>query len=139
MAKLYSAMDVLLNPAMGEGFGVPVLEAQACGTPAIVTDWTAMPEVCKAGWHVSYQKTWTGMNSWQATADVDDIVAALEDCHGLTHNAKVKLSNDARRHAMDYDVRKVAKQYMLPALRAVEQRFANQKPVTVAPRLRVAA
>jgi glycosyltransferase involved in cell wall biosynthesis len=48
MAKLYSAMDVMLNPAMGEGFGVPILEAQACGTPAIVTDWTAMSEVCKA-------------------------------------------------------------------------------------------
>ena len=26
MAKLYSAMDVLLNPAMGEGFGIPVLK-----------------------------------------------------------------------------------------------------------------
>ncbi|HMF60996.1 MAG TPA: hypothetical protein VK595_11530, partial [Vicinamibacterales bacterium] len=32
MAKIYSAMDVLVNPAMGEGFGIPVLEAQACGT-----------------------------------------------------------------------------------------------------------
>jgi glycosyltransferase involved in cell wall biosynthesis len=139
MAKLYSAMDVLMNPSMGEGFGIPVLEAQACGTPAIVTDFTAMQEVCAAGWHVKYAKTWTGMNSWQAVADVDDIVSALEDCYSQPHNAKVKLSNDARRHALDYDVRKVAKQFMFPALRAVEQRFANQHPVVVAPRLRAAA
>jgi glycosyltransferase involved in cell wall biosynthesis len=32
MAMIYSTMDVLLNPAIGEGFGVPVLEAQACGS-----------------------------------------------------------------------------------------------------------
>jgi glycosyltransferase involved in cell wall biosynthesis len=139
MARIYSAMDVLMNPAMGEGFGIPVLEAQACGTPAIVTDFTAMSEVCGAGWKVEYAKTWTGMNSWQATADVDDIVAALEDCYSMPHNQRVKLSNDARRHAMDYDVRKVCKQFMFPALRVVEQRFANQHPVTVAPRLRAAA
>jgi glycosyltransferase involved in cell wall biosynthesis len=49
MAKIYSAMDVLLNPAMGEGFGITVLEAQACGTPAIVTDFSAMTEVCGGG------------------------------------------------------------------------------------------
>ena len=46
MADVYSSFDVLLNPAMGEGFGLPVLEAQACGVPAIVTDFTAMSEVC---------------------------------------------------------------------------------------------
>jgi hypothetical protein len=79
------------------------------------------------------------MNSWQATADVDDIVAALEDCYSQPKQAKDKLSADARRHAMDYDVRKVAKQFMLPALRVVEQRFANQNPVTVSPRLKAAA
>jgi hypothetical protein len=33
-----------------------------------------------------------------------------------------------------YDIDKVFKQYMLPALKVVEQRFANQHPVTIAPR-----
>src|SRR5262249_26189176 len=46
LADVYSALDVLLNPSMGEGFGLPVLEAHACGVPAIVTDFTAMSEVC---------------------------------------------------------------------------------------------
>jgi glycosyltransferase involved in cell wall biosynthesis len=77
MAKIYNAMDVLLNPAMGEGFGITVLEAQACGVPAIVTDFTAMREVCGAGWHVKHQPYWTGLGSWQAIPDVDDIVSAL--------------------------------------------------------------
>ena len=52
MASLYCAFDVLLNPSYGEGFGVPIVEAQACGTPVIVTDWTSMTELCGAGWLV---------------------------------------------------------------------------------------
>ena len=52
MARSYNAMDVLLAPSMGEGFGIPVLEANACGTPAIVSDFSAQPEVMGAGWTV---------------------------------------------------------------------------------------
>ena len=33
MAEVYSAFDVLLNPSMGEGFGVPILEARLAGSP----------------------------------------------------------------------------------------------------------
>ncbi len=46
MVGLYNAMDVLLSPSYGEGFGIPIIEAQACGTPVIVTNWTSMPELC---------------------------------------------------------------------------------------------
>jgi len=44
MANLYRAFDVLLAPSMGEGFGLPLIEAQACGTPVITQDCTAMTE-----------------------------------------------------------------------------------------------
>lgn len=134
MAKLYSALDVLLNPALGEGFGVPVLEAQACGTPAIVTDFSAMPEVCGAGWHVKHSPYWTGLNSWQAVPDVDDILAALEECYSLKPTQRAKLSQTARKHAQEYALPKVFKQFMLPALRVVEQRFSGQRPVRIRPR-----
>lgn len=138
MAKIYSAMDVLLNPAAGEGFGIPVLEAQACGTPAIVTDFTAMREVCGAGWHVDHDPVWTGLNSWQATPRVDDIVSALEDCHAMSKTARQKLSAGARAHAMQYSLPRVMAQHMLPALRTVERRFALQAPVRILPRAKAA-
>ena len=55
MAQAYSAFDVLLATSRGEGFGIPVIEAQACGTPVIVSNWTAQPELVGEPWN---QREW---------------------------------------------------------------------------------
>ncbi len=41
----YNAADAFIYPSLYEGFGLPPLEAMACGTPAIVSDTTSLPEV----------------------------------------------------------------------------------------------
>jgi glycosyltransferase involved in cell wall biosynthesis len=139
MAKIFSALDVLLNPSLGEGFGIPIIEAAACGVPAIVTDHSAMREVCGAGWHVKHHPYWTALNSWQAIPDVDDIASALEECYRMAPARREKLSRLARAHAVKYDARRVFKQHMLPAVRAAEQRFADREPVTIPSRSKAAA
>lgn len=45
MATLYTTAAVLLFPSHYEGFGLPVLEAQMCGTPVVCSDRGALPEV----------------------------------------------------------------------------------------------
>lgn len=80
LADLYRAMDVLLLPSMGEGFGVPVLEAMACGTPAIVSDFTAQPELVKkgGGLTVSGLPDWDeGQCAWLHLPDPKDICAKM--------------------------------------------------------------
>lgn len=45
LAGLYSGADVFLFPSWLEGFGLPLLEAMACGTPVVTSNRSAMPEV----------------------------------------------------------------------------------------------
>jgi glycosyltransferase involved in cell wall biosynthesis len=45
LAIWYNCADVFIYPSVFEGFGLPVLEAMACGTPVIVSDASSLPEV----------------------------------------------------------------------------------------------
>lgn len=45
LATLYNAAFVFLYPSLRESFGIPMIEAMACGTPIIIGDTSAMPEV----------------------------------------------------------------------------------------------
>lgn len=45
----YAACDVWLFPSRAEGFGLPLLEAAACGTPLVATPAGAAPEIIAAG------------------------------------------------------------------------------------------
>lgn len=45
LAGLYSGAEAFVFPSLYEGFGFPVLEAMACGTPVICSDTSSLPEV----------------------------------------------------------------------------------------------
>jgi glycosyltransferase involved in cell wall biosynthesis len=45
LPTLYAMADLFVFPSLYEGFGLPPLEAMACGTPAIVSDRGALPEI----------------------------------------------------------------------------------------------
>ena len=42
---LYAAAEMLVFPSLFEGFGIPVLEAMACGCPVVTSSRTCLPEV----------------------------------------------------------------------------------------------
>ena len=78
LASMYADADVLLSASMGEGFGLAVIEAQACGTRVIVSDFTAQPELVGSGWAVEVQPFWDAhQRSWFCIPQVGSIVDAL--------------------------------------------------------------
>ena len=45
LVVLYNLADIFVYPSLYEGFGLPVIEAMACGTPVITSNMTSLPEV----------------------------------------------------------------------------------------------
>lgn len=45
IVEMYNLADILVFPSLYEGFGIPPLEAMACGTPVIVSNTSSLPEV----------------------------------------------------------------------------------------------
>jgi glycosyltransferase involved in cell wall biosynthesis len=62
---LLGGAEIVAYPSFGEGFGLPVLEAMACGATVLTTDRLSLPEV--GGDAVAYAKS----------PQVDDVAAAL--------------------------------------------------------------
>lgn len=49
---LYSGAEIFVYPSLYEGFGLPILEAMACGTPVLTSNTTSMPEVSGGNAHL---------------------------------------------------------------------------------------
>lgn len=49
LPAVYSAADILAFPSLYEGFGLPLLEAMACGTPVVSSNTSSLPEVAGDG------------------------------------------------------------------------------------------
>jgi glycosyltransferase involved in cell wall biosynthesis len=115
VAALYSAADVLLAPSYGEGFGVPQIEAQACGTRVIGSSWAAAPDViAEDGWLVDGQPFWDApQGAFFQVPLLGSVVSALEHAY----NAERGFSAVARKFALDFDEEKVWVDYWMPFLK----------------------
>jgi glycosyltransferase involved in cell wall biosynthesis len=67
LAELYRGAAALVFPSLYEGFGMPVLEAMACGCPVACSNATSLPEVAGDAARLFDPR------------DVDEIAAAVED------------------------------------------------------------
>lgn len=101
LAQLYSMADILLSLSTGETFGMTMAEAYACGTPVIVYDNTAQPEIVTPN---------TGRIV--KTGDIDAVASTIID---MTNDKfKLKHTNDCRSRAVDlYDKDKCFEKYVV--------------------------
>jgi len=115
VAGVMNACDVLLNPSMSEGFGIPIIEAQACGVPVIASDHSSMPELTASGWLVSGDKWWDGAQmGFAIMPSVASILERLEEAY--ESRGDPAQSAAALELAQTYEADRVAELYWKPAL-----------------------
>lgn len=120
MVRIINSFDVLLACSMGEGFGIPILEAQACGVPVITGDWTAMPEITWHGVKVALSDAepfWTMLGAYQYMPRIAAIVDALERVYGASY------AHERPPQVEQYDADYVTANYWLPVLAEIERRL----------------
>jgi len=122
MSLMYSSLDVHMLVSSGEGFGIPIIEAQACGCPVITGGWTAMPELVHSGRIIDKKDAepiWTGIASYNYLPHIRAVELALEAEY------KNPSPRERARKAMveNYDIEVVMEKHMIPTLQSIEKEF----------------
>ena len=112
LAALYTTSDVLLNATLGEGFGVGTIEAQACGTRVITSDWTASQDLAGPdSWLCDGQPLWDEpQGAWYYVPLIGSLVESLK----LAYDAPRGVSLESIKFAKQFDVEKVWKAHWMP-------------------------
>ena len=119
LASIMNSFDVLLSPSQAEGFGIPILEAQACGVPVVTLNTTAMPEITFSGKCLEpLQQVWEIQGGWRGLVGVDSLVGAIEWSADMlmTKTGGQHYREHARAGAEDYSWQQTVDDYWLPIL-----------------------
>lgn len=121
LAATYGALDLLSACSYGEGFGLPIIEAQACGTPVVVTDCSAMVETGGPGWRVRGERSYIPQqHAWWTKPSIDAIARVYEKAYQRGSDYE-RRRTAAREHALTYDVDRVLTEYWKPVLDALPE------------------
>jgi glycosyltransferase involved in cell wall biosynthesis len=112
LAGVYTASNVLLGCSYGEGFGVPVIEAQACGTRVITSGFAATQDLAGSeSWLVGGQPFWDeAQQSFFSIPFVQSIYEALKEAQ----DAPRGVSESSIEFAKQFDVETVWNNHWLP-------------------------
>jgi len=122
----YGCIDVLLAATYAEGFGLPIVESMAAGTPVITTKCSSMEELNPDGIQVDGEPFYNGVHrAWWIRPSVSGMVRAMEEAYDRRGEVdQVKL----RESVAQYEVGNVAEKYMGPTIDSLLEYFATRRP-----------
>jgi glycosyltransferase involved in cell wall biosynthesis len=123
ISKIMNTFDVLLNPSSGEGFGLPIVEAQSVGVPVVVSNWTAQTELVKEGitGEICDHTTpkWVNLQTYSAEPDLDSLYDRMEKVYKYARDEKTKKA--CRKHIVEgYDMNTRVKETWIPFLEKLQ-------------------
>lgn len=123
VAEIYQASDVMFLPTRAEGFGLPVIEAQACGCPVVVNDCSAVSDLVRNGYKVKplQPQFLPQLDYFWQLPSVRGMVKALEKVYAWDDITKMKNALAGRKFTEGFDWDKVWSQYWVPFLEHVEE------------------
>jgi glycosyltransferase involved in cell wall biosynthesis len=133
LVNVYNALDVLTLVSLGEGFGIPLVEAQACGCPVITGEWTSMGELCFSGWKIPKTEAdpfWnTFFESFQWRVKVEAVIERMEAAYTMKGNQEYR--DRARAGAVRYDADRIVKRFWAPVLKDMESHLIPEMVATI--------
>lgn len=115
LAELYNLMDVYIQPAICEGWGLPITEAKACGVPGLYQNYSAMEDHIEngGGMEIKVGRFYHEADTMaiRSLPDIDNMVAGMEKL-AFDDAKRMALSINARNcalrmHQWDTTVKKV--------------------------------
>jgi glycosyltransferase involved in cell wall biosynthesis len=124
LVAMYNAADIFVTTSRGEGFGLTIAEALACGTPVVAQNVSAIPEVVGPGGILIEPKlpitVPNGSDLWMA--DIDGFTDAIEKLY-LSKGLRRDLGEAGRKHVVEsfnWDTATARFDEFIRALAAVE-------------------
>ena len=126
IAVQYNACDALLHPSQTEGFGLCIIESQACGRPAIIQNCQSMPELIiegKTGFGAgTLYKRFTQDLSFVNTADPNSVYECMEKTYALLKQDSKQVEKDCRDWIVkNFNIDTLVKEKWLPLLENLQE------------------
>ena len=120
-----NAIDCLLQSSTNEGFGLPIIEAQSCGKPVIVNNFSSMPELViegKTGFITEiYQKWFTPLQGYACIPDTKNIYDNMEKLYAWVKKDNGQIAKDCRENILtNYNNESIFKDKWLPTIEQIQ-------------------
>lgn len=130
LCNIYNGFDVFCLSTKGEGFGMPIIEAQACGVPVITTATTTGPELVGPGWLIDVNpmddRAFLMHQGWRLEPRPSQILAQLEAAYAAWQgSAWGEFKAKSVENAVRFEGNAVWSKYWLPLLAEMEKRLVN--------------
>src|SRR3990167_5980116 len=124
----YNCFDALLHPSQTEGFGLTIIESQACGRPVVINKAHSMPELIvegKTGEMSQVASKWfTNAASYWERPEPTSIFFAMEKVYRRLKEKPEQVQQDCRQHIFDnFNIDTIFKQKWLPFIENLQNKI----------------